>query len=233
MKEAGERRVADGMTVGKEAVDVMAENAAVTELLALSGRALPLLRQWMSDDPDCGVARALLTLVTSDRLDDARLKEQLVVAHRDAQAAGERQASVVYGVFLHTHRQYRLAADHLVAHFARWPADELAGLMLGAFFSSGDPAYRARGDALVERRPSWPGRTAGRGRAGSPRSGRSRAGYKRHRDWPSVRWLSTPAPVWPRTRWRTPSTSWAPAARPSTSWTGGLRPTRRRCSCGT
>ncbi|MFE4367590.1 hypothetical protein ACFRMN_04915 [Streptomyces sp. NPDC056835] len=90
------------------------------------------------------------------------LKEQLVIAHRDAPAAGERQASPVYGVFLHTHRQYRLTADHLVGHVARWPADEPAGLMLGAFSSCGDAAYRARGDALLEERAavarpdSWP-----------------------------------------------------------------------------
>ncbi|MEW1679488.1 hypothetical protein AB0O47_40480, partial [Streptomyces noursei] len=135
---------------------------AVAELLALSGRALPTLRRWVAGEPDCGVARALLTLATSDRLDDAVLKEQLVIAHRDARAAGERQASVVYGVFLHTHRQYRLTADHLVGHFDRWPADELAGLMLGAFASCGDAAYRAHGDELVERQAalagpdSWP-----------------------------------------------------------------------------
>ncbi|MFB6539325.1 hypothetical protein ACFCY8_33545 [Streptomyces noursei] len=135
---------------------------AVAELLALSGQALPTLRKWVAGEPDCGVARALLTLATSDRLDDAVLKEQLVMAHRDARAAGERQASVVYGVFLHTHRQYRLTADHLVGHFDRWPADEMAGLMLGAFASCGDAAYRAHGDELVERQAalagpdSWP-----------------------------------------------------------------------------
>lgn len=123
---------------------------AVTELLALSGRALPLLEKWAAGQPDSGVARALLMLATGDGLGDDELKEQLVVAHRDATAAGERQASLVYGVFLHTHRQYRLTADHLMSHFARWPADELAGLMLGAFHTCEDPAYRAYGDALVE-----------------------------------------------------------------------------------
>ncbi|MFE1959925.1 hypothetical protein [Streptomyces sp. NPDC059479] len=131
-------------------------------LLSLSGQALPLLRQWVGSDPGCGVARALLSLATGDRWDDAVLKEQLVVAHRDARAVGEREASLVYGVFLHTHRQYRLTADHLVGHFARWPADELAGLMLGAFSSCEDAAYRAHGDALIERQAllagpeSWP-----------------------------------------------------------------------------
>ncbi|MFE4826063.1 hypothetical protein [Streptomyces sp. NPDC056672] len=142
--------------------DAPVEDRAVTELLALSGWALSLLREWVAGDPGCGVARALLTLATGDRLDDAVLKDQLVIAHRDARAVGERQASLVYGVFLHTHRQYRLTADHLVAHFARWPADEQAGLMVGAFSACGDAAYRAHGDALVERQAalagpeSWP-----------------------------------------------------------------------------
>ncbi|MCT2543399.1 hypothetical protein [Streptomyces atratus] len=128
----------------------------------MSGQTLPLLRQWVGSDPGSGVARALLSLATGDRWDDAVLKEQLSIAHRDALAAGEREASLVYGVFLHTHRQYRLTADHLVEHFVRWPADEQAGLMLGAFSSCGDAAYRAHGDALTERQAavagpdSWP-----------------------------------------------------------------------------
>ncbi|WP_406116256.1 hypothetical protein [Streptomyces sp. NBC_01014] len=131
--------VAEGALVGER---------ALAELLALGGRALPLLRRWTASDPACGVAR--LTLATCDSLGDAALKEQLVVAHRDAQTAGEREASLVYGVFLFSHRQYRLTADHLAAHFVRWPADEVAGLMLGAFHACGDPVYRAYGDALVE-----------------------------------------------------------------------------------
>ncbi len=149
-------------TAGVVPSGVTPGDRAVVELLALSGRALPMLREWVAGEPDCGVARALLTLATGDRLDDAALKEQLVIAHRDARAAGERQASLAYGVFLHTHRQYRLTADHLVAHFARWPADEPAGLMLGAFAACGDAAYRAHGDDLVERQAalvgpeSWP-----------------------------------------------------------------------------
>ncbi|MGW3111183.1 hypothetical protein [Streptomyces sp. NPDC001091] len=88
----------------------------MVEFLALSGKALPLLRAWVGDEPDCGVGRGLLTLATGDRLTDTVLKEQLAIAHRDARAAGERETSLVYGVFLHTHRQYRLTADHLVAH---------------------------------------------------------------------------------------------------------------------
>lgn len=138
------------MVVSGPAPETGAGARAVTELLALSGRALPSLERWAADEPDSGVARALLMLATGDSLGEAELKEQLVVAHRDALAAGERQASLVYGVFLHTHRHYRLSADHLVAHFARWPADEVAGLMLGAFASCEDPAYRAYGEALVE-----------------------------------------------------------------------------------
>lgn len=137
------------MALSATATRATVEERAVAELLALSSRALPLLREWVALDPGCGVARGLLTLVTGDHLDDATLKEQLAIAHRDAWAVGEQQASLVYGVFLHTHRQYRLTSDHLVRHFARWPADELAGLMVGAFSSCGDDAYRVRGDALV------------------------------------------------------------------------------------
>lgn len=136
---------------------VPVRDAALAELLALSGRALPLLREWVGDEPDCGVARALLVLATADSLDDATLKQQLVIAHRNAGAAGERQASLVYGVYLYTHRQYRLAADHLVAYLARWPADEMAGFMLGAFSACGDPAYRAHGDALMEQHAALAG----------------------------------------------------------------------------
>ncbi|GAB2883882.1 tetratricopeptide repeat protein [Streptomyces mayteni] len=131
--------------------EVSLEDAAVRELLALSGRGLPLLREWAREDPNCGVARALLMLATGDGLSDAALKQELVVAHRDARAVGPRQASLVHGVFLHTHRHYRLTADHLVRHFAQWPTDEVAGLMLGAFHDCGDPAYREHGDALVEK----------------------------------------------------------------------------------
>ncbi|MGW6836880.1 hypothetical protein ACWGCI_26210 [Streptomyces sp. NPDC054949] len=133
------------------------QDRAVVELLSLSGRALPMLEAWVAADPDCGLARALLTLVTADSLDDARLKEQLVIAHRDAQSAGERETSLVYGVYLHTHRQYRMTADHLTGHFERWPADEPAGLMLDAFASCGDAVYRAHGEDLVERQQALAG----------------------------------------------------------------------------
>lgn len=148
-----ENRTAAGSPVAERAVEA---------LLSLSGQVLPLLRQWVGSDESCGVARALLALATGDRWDDAVLKEQLSIAHRDALAAGEREASLVYGIFLHTHRQYRLTADHLVEHFARWPADEQAGLMLGAFSSCADAAYCAHGDALTEEQAavagpdSWP-----------------------------------------------------------------------------
>lgn len=122
----------------------------VRELAALSGRALPLLRGWRAEHGGCGVARALLVLQTSGGMSDTELKDELVVAHRDAQAAGERETSLVYGIFLYTHRQYQMAADHLLAHFAQWPGDEAAALMLGAFHSCGDPDYLERGDVLVE-----------------------------------------------------------------------------------
>ncbi|MFI1786171.1 hypothetical protein [Streptomyces rubiginosohelvolus] len=130
---------------------------AVAEFLALSGQTLPLLRSWAGEEPGCGLARGLLTLATSERMSDTVLKQQLVTAHRDAQAAGKREASLVYGVFLHTHRQYRLTADHLVAHFERWPADEIATLMLDAFPASGVAACRVQGEALVERQAALAG----------------------------------------------------------------------------
>lgn len=152
---AGE--TATGTAEAGQATAVTARNRALVELLAQGGRTLTLLRRWVGADPGCGLARGLLTLATGDRLDDTVLREQLVTAHRDARAAGEREASVVYGVFLFTHRHHRLAADHLLTHFARWPADEQAGLMLGAFPSCDDPAYRALGDTLVEEQAALAG----------------------------------------------------------------------------
>ncbi|GGY23519.1 hypothetical protein [Streptomyces anulatus] len=142
---------------GAAAAGAPVGDRAVAEFLALSGQALPLLRRWVGEEPGCGLARGLLTLATSERMSDTVLKQQLVTAHRDAQAAGEREASLVYGVFLHAHRQYRLTADHLLAHFERWPADEVAALMLDAFPAGGDAAYRARGDALVEQQAALAG----------------------------------------------------------------------------
>ncbi|WP_329026864.1 hypothetical protein [Streptomyces sp. NBC_00690] len=143
-------------------VAVTGREPAVRELLALSGQALPLLRAWVAENPRLGVARALLTLATSESFSDVALREELVIAHRDAQEVDERSASLVYGAFLHTHRQYRLTADHLMGHFARWPGDEVASLMLDAFAACGDDSYRAEGDALIERQyaqvghGSWP-----------------------------------------------------------------------------
>ncbi|MFI2211299.1 hypothetical protein [Streptomyces sp. NPDC020141] len=135
----------------------VAADAAVAELAALSGRALPLLRRWVAERPRLGVARALLTLATADGLDDETLRNELIAAHRDARAADARSMSLVYGIFLHTHRQYRLTADHLVAHFARWPGDEAAALMLDAFHACPDADSHARGDALVERQSALAG----------------------------------------------------------------------------
>ncbi|WP_327169910.1 hypothetical protein [Streptomyces subrutilus] len=54
-------------------------------------------------------------------------------------------------MFLFTHRQYMMAADHLTGHLASWPGDEAAALMVDAFAASGSRPYRERGDALVER----------------------------------------------------------------------------------
>ncbi|MGW8453700.1 hypothetical protein ACWGLO_19615 [Streptomyces niveus] len=170
-----------GTTVGTPVAE-----RAVNALLALSGQALPLLREWVGSEPDCGVARALVALATGDRWDESVLKDQLVIAHRDAQAAGEREASLVYGVFLFTHRQYRLTADHLVGHFTRWPADELAGFMMGAFSSCEDAAYRKHGDALMQQQAetagpdSWPWTSwlaSTRAEQGRPREAYELAGH--------------------------------------------------------
>ncbi|MEV7728642.1 hypothetical protein AB0P15_28415 [Streptomyces sp. NPDC087917] len=90
-------------------------------------------------------------LATSDGLGDAELRAELVRAHRDAQAAGERAVSLVLGVFLFTHRQYARAADHLETHFDRWPADEVAALLLDAFATGSDAGCLKRGEDLVER----------------------------------------------------------------------------------
>ncbi|MFC8593796.1 hypothetical protein [Streptomyces atroolivaceus] len=106
--------------------------------------------------------QALVTWKTARSLSDAILKRELASAYETACEAGTREASLVYGVFLSAHRQYRLTADHLVTHFARWPADEVAGLLLGAFSGCADAGYRARGDALVEQQyqvagpANWP-----------------------------------------------------------------------------
>ncbi|WP_328581310.1 hypothetical protein [Streptomyces sp. NBC_00370] len=162
-EQDGEQRMTGGTALsGGTAADAPVAERAVEALLSLSGRTLPLLREWVGSDPDCGVARALLALAAGGHWDETVLKEQLVIAHRDARAAGEREASLVHGVFLHTHRQYRLTADHLAGHFDRWPADEQAGIMLGAFSACEDADYRARGTLLMEHQAahagsdSWP-----------------------------------------------------------------------------
>ncbi|MFD7450457.1 hypothetical protein [Kitasatospora sp. NPDC059827] len=138
------------------------DDLPVRELAALSGRAVPMVRDWVAERPRLGVARALLVLATGAGLSDEALREELVTAYQDAQAAGPRSASLVYGIFLYTHRQFRLTADHLVTHFGCWPGDEVASLLLDAFHACGDADYRAYGDALVERQyalagaDSWP-----------------------------------------------------------------------------
>ncbi|MYU37291.1 hypothetical protein [Streptomyces sp. SID8358] len=147
-------------------VGVDARHPAVREQLALSGRGTRLLREWVEREPGSGVARALWVLATSEALGDAELKAELVTAFEDAE--GEWERSLVYGVYLHTHRQFTLAADHLAAHLARFPADEVAGLMLGAFHACGRPDHREAGDRLVVEQYrlagseswSWAGRTA-------------------------------------------------------------------------
>ncbi|MFJ8921523.1 hypothetical protein [Streptomyces sp. NPDC102415] len=137
-----------------------AGHRAVREQLALSGHGARLLREWVADEPSSGMARGLLVLATGDTLDDDALKAELVTAFEDA--SGEWERSLVYGIYLHTHRQYLLAADHLATHLTRFPADVTAVMMLGAFHACGRADYREAGDRLVEEQctlagpESWP-----------------------------------------------------------------------------
>ncbi|WP_437077274.1 hypothetical protein [Streptomyces sp. enrichment culture] len=134
----------------------------MADWLAMSGRTVEGLRQLAERRPGCGVASALVTMTDSEALDDATLRRDLVAAYDLAKTAGAREQSLVYGIYLYTHRHYRATADHLVVHFAQWPADEVAGNMLGAFDLAGPLAYREHGHALTERQwrlageESWP-----------------------------------------------------------------------------
>ncbi|WP_436960852.1 hypothetical protein [Streptomyces sp. SudanB182_2057] len=130
---------------------VVLPSEAVLELAALSGRHLPLLRQWVAGRPEAGVPRALLAWAEADGLGEEELKAQMAGAFEAAKAENGRAASLVYGLFLALLRQHRLAAEHLLRHFADYPGDEVAGLMLGVFHASGDPALQRAGEALVER----------------------------------------------------------------------------------
>lgn len=133
---------------------------AVREAVALTGAAVPALRTALAHDPTAGVDRALLALLIGGDYSNAVLREQLIRAYNDA--ADGREKSLVRGVFLHTHRHYQLTADHLVDHFARYPADVPAVLLVSAFELAGDPPYRQQGQQLVEQQAalagpdSWP-----------------------------------------------------------------------------
>ncbi|MGZ3097045.1 hypothetical protein [Streptomyces sp. H62] len=134
----------------------------MAQWLAMGGRTLAGLRALVEERPRCGVARALLALAGSEALDDATLRTELITAHADAKETGVREQSLVYGIYLHTHRHYRATADHLVAHFADFPADPLAGPLTSAFDLAGPVEYREYGQKLVERQyaaagpESWP-----------------------------------------------------------------------------
>ncbi|WP_240361727.1 hypothetical protein [Streptomyces sp. MBT27] len=130
--------------------EVVLPSEAVLEFAALSGRHLPLLRQWVADRPDTGVPRALLACAEADTLGEEELKAEMAVAFEAAKAENGRAASLVYGIFLTSLRQHRLAAEHLVRHFADYPGDEVAGLLLGVFHASGDASLQRAGETLVE-----------------------------------------------------------------------------------
>jgi tetratricopeptide (TPR) repeat protein len=133
---------------------------AVQEAMALSGAAVPALRTAVARDPEAGLERALLALAIGHDYSDVVLRDQLIRAHADA--ADGRDKSLVHGVFLHTHRHYRLAADHLLTHLGQYPADPLAVLLLAAFTLAGDLDYRELGHQVVEQQAtlagpdSWP-----------------------------------------------------------------------------
>lgn len=109
-----------------------------------------------------GLARAVRALAECENWDDEELRGELVAARRDLQTAGAREQSLVRGIYLRTHRRYKAAADHLVVHFAQFPADEIAGSMLVAFDLAGPLAYRHYGRHLAEQQyalagpESWP-----------------------------------------------------------------------------
>jgi hypothetical protein len=142
--------------------DLSADDPAVQEWLAATGRSAAALQDLVRRRPGCGLARALVVLADSDALADAALHHELTLAHQDAREAGAREQSLVYGIYLFTHRHYQAAADHLVVHFAQFPADEIAGSMLSAFDLAGPREYREHGQALTAQQyalagpESWP-----------------------------------------------------------------------------
>ncbi|MGA4800506.1 hypothetical protein [Streptomyces lavendulocolor] len=125
------------------------QEPAVGEWLAHTGRSMAALHGLAERRPECGLAQALVVLADADALDHATLRRRLVGAHAAAQRAGAREQSLVYGIYLFTHRRYRAAADHLVVHFVQYPADEIAGSMLGAFDLAGPLDYREHGHVLA------------------------------------------------------------------------------------
>jgi predicted Zn-dependent protease len=118
------------------------------------------LRTVVARRPAAGVERALLALFVGARYSDGVLREELTRAYGDAGQG--REKSLVRGVFFHTHRHYQRAADHLLAHFARYPADPPALLLISAFDLTGNLSYRHQGHQLVEQQSavagpdSWP-----------------------------------------------------------------------------
>ncbi|WP_409239792.1 hypothetical protein [Streptomyces sp. PA5.6] len=123
--------------------------AAVEEWAALSGDAQSLLQEHLRREPGAGVARALLVWARAEELEEAQLKASLAEAFEMSKSEGGQAASQVYGVFLCALRQWPLAAEHLLNHFAAYPTDEIAGLMVGAFHASEDAALQRAGEDLV------------------------------------------------------------------------------------
>ncbi|MGI5484881.1 hypothetical protein [Streptomyces lavendofoliae] len=129
--------------------DLTVGDDAVGEWLAGTGRSATALEDLAERRPGCGLAQALVVLADADALDDQTLRAKLVAAHADTQRGGVREQSLVYVIYLYTHRHYQRAADHLVLHFAQFPGDEIAGSMLGAFDLAGPLHYREHGQVLT------------------------------------------------------------------------------------
>ncbi|MEU2438364.1 hypothetical protein ABZ595_19590 [Streptomyces rubradiris] len=128
------------------------------EWLAMTGRALPALREWAQREPDRPLAVALWAHADAERLGHPRVRAYLQTAHAAAKQAGDAHVmSLVYGLWLSAHNQHRATADHLVVHLAQYPADVLVGPLLGAFALSADLAYRDHGRRLTVTHYEWAG----------------------------------------------------------------------------
>ncbi|CAL9325710.1 hypothetical protein [Streptomyces sp. SudanB182_2057] len=151
------------MDAARDADVLGAGEGAVGEWLAMSGRALPGLRQWAEQEPESPLAVALWAYADRERMEHQEVRTHLQTAHAAAGRAADRHlASLIHGLWLSAHNQHQATADHLVVHLAQYPADVLAGPLLAAFSLYADPAYQEHGRHLavsqyrVAGKESWP-----------------------------------------------------------------------------